>query len=167
MSVPWHNSAKMQRYGLAVLRLAMGAIFVVHGARKLFGVWGGAGLGGTAASFTELGLSPAYPLALLAGLVEFIGGVLLVFGGYTRVAAAVVIVNIAATAWKTHARNGLFTNFAATPGQADGDEFALVAIAALVSLVLTGGGAFSMDRRRARTAEAKASGRARLRAGKV
>ena len=52
-------------------------------------------------------------------------------------------------------------------GQGHGYEFNLALIGALVSLMLTGPGAFSVDGRRERSAEAEAYGRARLRAGKV
>ena len=57
----------MDRYGPAVLRLVVGVIFVAHGAQKLFGVWGGGGLAGTAASFDSIGLSPGFPLAVAVG----------------------------------------------------------------------------------------------------
>jgi uncharacterized membrane protein YphA (DoxX/SURF4 family) len=50
--------ANMLQYGPAVLRLAVGAVFVAHGSQKLFGVWGGAG-GGTA-RFGQIGLAPAH-----------------------------------------------------------------------------------------------------------
>ena len=52
----------MDRYGPAVLRFVVGATFVAHGAQKLFGLWGGGGLAGAAASFDSLGLSSGYPL---------------------------------------------------------------------------------------------------------
>jgi uncharacterized membrane protein YphA (DoxX/SURF4 family) len=69
--------------------------------------------------------------------------------------------------WKVHAVNGFFLNWANTPGQGHGIEFNLVLIGALAALMLSGPGAFSIDGRRARSAEAEAAGRARLRAGKV
>jgi putative oxidoreductase len=157
----------MQPYGPAVLRLAVGAVFVAHGAQKLFGVWGGGGPGGTAAFFAQLGLTPAYSLALLVGAVELIGGLMLIVGAYTLVAAIALIANMAVAIWKVHLPNGFFINWALTPNQGHGYEFNLTLIAALVTLMLTGAGAFSFDRRRARSAEAEAYGRARLRAGKV
>ena len=157
----------MQPYGPAVLRLAVGAVFIAHGAQKLFGIWGGAGPAGTAAYFTHLGLTPAYPLALLVGVVELIGGLMLVAGAFTLVAALALSIKMGVAVWKAHFASGFFLNWAIIPNVAHGYEFHLVVIAALVALMLTGAGAFSIDRRRASYAESEAAGRARLRAGKV
>ena len=44
--------------GLAVLHIVVGLLFVGHGAQKLFGVFGGHGLEGTAGFFELLGLRP-------------------------------------------------------------------------------------------------------------
>ncbi len=52
----------MSAFGPAALRLAVGVVFAAHGAQKLFGLWGGGGLSGTAAFFAQLGLTPAYRL---------------------------------------------------------------------------------------------------------
>jgi putative oxidoreductase len=157
----------MQPYGPAVLRLAVGAVFVAHGAQKLFGVWGGGGLQGTAAFFSQLGLTPPYPLAVLVGLVEFIGGLMLIAGALTLFAAAALAINMAVAIWKVHLVNGFFLNWSLVPSQGHGYEFNVALVGALVSLMLTGPGAFSVDGQRARSAETKAYGRARLRAGKV
>jgi putative oxidoreductase len=157
----------MQPYGPAILRLAVGAVFIGHGAQKLFGVWGGGGPAGTAAFFSQLGLSPAYPLALLVGSVELLGGVLLVLGAFTVLTALALAIKMGVALWKAHLQSGFFLNWGMTPGQGQGYEFHLVIIAALAALMLTGAGAFSVDGRRARSAEAEAYGRARLRAGKV
>jgi putative oxidoreductase len=146
-------------YGPAVLRLVIGIIFVAHGAQKLFGVWGGTGLPGTATFFSQLGLEPSYPLAVLAAGVEFGGGLLLIVGAYTVVAALALIVQMLVAIWTVHLPHGLFLP--------NGYEFNLTLIAALVCLALTGPGALSVDARRASHAAAAAAGRARLRAGKV
>ena len=74
---------------------------------------------------------------------------------------------MAIAAWKVHLANGFFMNWALTAGHGHGYEFNLTLIGVLVSLSLTGPGAFSIDGRRARSAESEAYGRARLRAGKV
>jgi putative oxidoreductase len=149
----------MQPYGPVVLRLTVGAVFVAHGAQKLLGVWGGGGLAGTAGFFTHIGLTPAFPLAVLAAVVEFVGGLMLIAGALTLFAALALAIEMAVAILKVHLANGFFL-----PG---GYEFALTLIGALVALILTGPGAFSVDGRRARSAETKAYGRARLRAGNV
>jgi putative oxidoreductase len=145
----------------------VGAVFVAHGAQKLFGLWGGGGLAGTAAFFAQVGLTPAYPLAVLVGVLEFGGGLLLIAGALTVFAALALVLEMAIATWKVHLANGFFINWALTPGHGHGYEFNLALIGALVSLTLTGPGAFSIDGYRARSAESEAYGRARLRAGKV
>ncbi len=157
----------MALFGPTVLRLAAGAVFAAHGAQKLFGLWGGGGLSGTAAFFAQLGLTPAYPLALLVGIVELGGGLLLLAGAFTLVASAALTVTMLVAVWTVHLANGFFLNWTMTPGQGHGYEFNLALVATLVSLMLTGPGALSVDRRRAMAAEIQAFGRARIRAGQV
>lgn len=157
----------MQPYGPTVLRLAVGAVFFAHGAQKLFGVWGGGGPDATAALFGQIGLNPAYPLALLVGVMELVGGLMLIIGAFTLVAAAALLVEMGVAIWKVHYPHGFFLNWSLTPNQGHGYEFNVVLAAALVCLMLTGAGALSIDRRRARYAESEAAGRARLRARKV
>jgi putative oxidoreductase len=157
----------MQAFGPAVLRLGFGAIFVAHGAQKLFGVWGGAGLSGTAAFFQQLGLGPAMPLAVLVGVVEFIGGLLLLAGAFTAIAALALVLDMLVAIWKVHATHGFFLDWSRAPDAGFGYEFPLALVAGLLCLALSGPGALSVDGQRAATAEAEAAGRARLRAGKV
>lgn len=149
----------MQPYGSAVLRLAVGTIFVAHGAQMLFGVWGGLGLSGTAAFMGQLGLGPGFPLALLVALVELVGGLMLIIGAFALFAALALAIVMGVAIWKVHLAAGFFL-----PA---GYEYNIVLLGALISLMLTGPGAFSIDGRRARSAEAEAYGRARLRAGQV
>ena len=157
----------MQPYGPAVLRLVVGTVFVAHGAQKLFGLWGGGGLAGTATFLAQLGLTPAYPLAVAAAVVEFGGGLLLLAGALTFFAALALALDMAVATWKVHLANGFFINWALAPGQGHGYEFNLTLIGALIALMLTGPGEFSIDGRRARSAEYKAYSRARVLARKV
>lgn len=149
----------MQPYGPAVLRLAIGLVFVAHGAQKLFGIWGGGGLSETAGFLAQLGLTPAYPLAVLVGLMEFGGGLLLLLGALTLYASLGLVVTMLVAIWRVHLPAGFFLP--------NGYEFNFALIGALVSLMLTGPGALSIDGQRARSAEAEAYGRARLRSGNV
>jgi putative oxidoreductase len=153
----------MDRYGPAVLRLMVGITFIAHGAQHLFGIWGGAGLTGTAASFDRIGLSPGFPLAVAVGVLEFGGGLLLLAGALTPYVSAALIVVMLGAMLKVHLANGFFINWAMTPGVGHGVEYNLMLIAALLCLALGGPGAFSIDHRRERWAAADAAGRARLR----
>jgi putative oxidoreductase len=149
----------MRPYGPAALRLCVGAVFVAHGLQKLVAAWGGPGLSGTAAFLTQLGLTPGYPLAIVLALTELIGGGLLVLGGLTRWVGLALAIEMGIAVWKVHYLNGFFLN--GPHGQ--GVEFALVLIGALLCLMLTGPGAFSVDEWRNSSAEAMRAGRARAR----
>lgn len=153
------GTSSLPTYGPAALRLAVGAIFIAHGGQKLFGLWGGGGLAETTGFFAKLGLEPAYPLAILVGVVEFGGGVLLVLGALTLFVGLALTINMAVAIWKVHAAHGFFLP--------NGYEFNFALIGALVCLMLAGPGAFSIDGRRAESAAAAAAGRARVRSGRV
>ena len=151
----------MQSYGPAVLRACVGAVFIAHGAQKLFGMWGGPGLDGTTAMLTSLGFPYPSPLAILLAVTEFGGGILLVLGGLTRWVALALAVDMGIAIWKVHYGNGFFLT--AQAGRGGGVEFAMVLLGALVCLMLTGAGALSIEQRRSQSAEAAARGRARAR----
>ena len=153
------EGSSIASYGPTVLRIVVALVFIAHGGQKLFGIWGGGGLSGTASGFSQMGIEPAYWLAVLAGIAEFGGGLLLLLGAYTLAAASVLGIHMVAAIWLVHLPNGFFL-----PG---GYEFNLTLIGALVCLMLTGAGALSVDGRRASHAAAARAGRARIRAGNV
>jgi putative oxidoreductase len=153
----------MRAFGPVALRLSVGAVFFAHGAQKLLGIWGGAGLNGTAKFFGSLGLTPALPLAALVAMTELLGGALLILGAASLWVSLALLIEMAVATYKVHYPNGFFLNWNLTPGHGHGLEFNLVLIGALLSLALTGPGALSFDERRKRSAESRASGRARVR----
>ena len=153
------DNSSLASYGPAILRLVLATVFIAHGAQKLFAIWGGGGLTGTSDYFSQLGLYPAYPLAVVAGVLEFGGGLLLLLGAYTSVASGLLILEMVVAIWTVHLSHGFFLP--------NGYEFNLTLVGALACLMLTGAGALSVDARRASHAAAAAAGRARLRAGKV
>jgi putative oxidoreductase len=159
----------MPALGLLLLRLAVAGLAIAHGAHTLFGTGGGLGTGigeggldAVAARFTTLGL-PGFPLAVLVGLTQFVGGLLLVGGYLTRWSATALALVTLLLAWKSHFAWGFFMNWLGEPGRGHGVEFALLLIAACICLALTGGGDWSLDARRARRDSYLAAGRARLR----
>ena len=123
---------------LLVLRLAVGLLFVGHGAQKLFGVFGGGGLEGTAGMFDSIGLRPGWLHARAAGIAEFFGGALLALGLFTPFAAAALIGVMIAAIITVHAPNGIWnTN--------QGYEFNVVMCAAVFALAGIGAGSWSLD----------------------
>ena len=154
--------------GLAVLRLALATVFIAHGAHILFGLWAGPGIGAggldlTAVTFANKGLAPAFPLAVLAGIIEFAGGILLAIGWFTRVAAPLLAIVICVAIWKTQWAYGFFLNWVGAGDRGHGYEYSVVLLGALLCLTLTGGGEWSIDGRREASHVARQAGRARLR----
>lgn len=119
------------------VRMATGLLLVPHGAQKLFGWFGGYGLEATGQFFaTKLGL-PA-TLALVAGLIEFGGGLLLAFGLLTRPVAALVVGLMTVATFGVHWNAGFFW----TSG---GIEYPLLWGVVALSFAVRGGGRYSLD----------------------
>jgi putative oxidoreductase len=161
----------MSTTGLLILRLALAVVSLAHGAHTLFGTMGGPGSGvgpggltQTGAQFAAMGL-PGYPIAVLAGLTQLIGGALLAVGYLTRWAATTLAALTLILAWKSQAPWGFFMNWVLEPGRGHGVEFSVVLLAAFICVALGGGGDWSVDGRRVRRQSYAAAGRARLRRG--
>jgi putative oxidoreductase len=115
---------------LLVLRVIVGVIFAAHGAQKMFGVWGGAGL---EATVQQLGS----PIGYLVAIGEFFGGLGLVFGFLTRFSAASLIVIMIGAIVKVHGQNGFFL-------RDQGYEYNLALIGLLLPVLIAGPGRFSI-----------------------
>src|SRR6186997_367188 len=88
-----------REWGYLVLRAALGVIFMAHGAQKLFGWFGGPGYAATAGFFGEK-LGIPVPLATLAMLTEFGGGLAVLLGVFTRTAGLGLAVTMIVAALK-------------------------------------------------------------------
>jgi putative oxidoreductase len=126
-------------YGITVLRIIVGIIFMAHGSQKLFGMFGGYGLEGTGQYMASLGLTPGYLMALLSGSAEFFGGLGLVVGLLARPAAVVLIVMLVIAILSVHIHNGLFM-------ANNGYEFALALLGGAIAVLIEGAGRLSLDR---------------------
>jgi putative oxidoreductase len=120
-----------------MVRVTAGLLLMPHGAQKLFGWFGGYGLTATGQFFaTKLGLPPS--VALLAGLIEFFGGIFLAVGFLTRPVAALMFALMFTAVFKVHLGSGFFwTN--------GGYEYPLFWGIVAVSYVIRGGGRYSVD----------------------
>ncbi|MGQ0773044.1 MAG: DoxX family protein [Pseudonocardiales bacterium] len=140
-SVPVTSLFRRSDVALLLLRATIGVVFIAHGAQKLFGAFGGRGLDGVANTMAGLGLKPGMFFAVLSGVLEFGGGLLLVVGLFTSLVGLLLSgVMVMAIALVTGA-NGFIV-----PGGV-GYEFNVVLIAAALTLVLAGPGQLSLDHR--------------------
>ena len=125
--------------GLLVLRVVVGLLFMGHGAQKLFGLFGGHGLAGTAGFFEQgLGLKPGKVHATGAGAAEFFGGLLLALGLFTPFAAAALIATMAVAIATVHWSKGVWT----TEG---GFEYNAVLMSVAFAVTAVGPGNWSLD----------------------
>ena len=123
---------------LLVLRVVVGLFFAGHGAQKLFGKFGGHGIEGTAGFFDSLGMKPGRRNAVAAGAAELTGGVLLVLGLLTPLAAALIISVMLVAIATVHAGKGPWVTDS-------GWEYNAVLIAAAFALTGAGPGEISLD----------------------
>lgn len=124
--------------GLLVVRLVVGLLFVGHGAQKLFGWFGGYGPKGTGGWLESIGVKPGVAMAIVAGLMELVGGALFAAGLLTPLAAALIVMTMLVAIVKVHGQNGLWVT-------ANGYEYNLVLATIAIGIALTGAGQFSLD----------------------
>jgi putative oxidoreductase len=125
----------MEDLGLLIIRLVVGLSFMGHGAQKLFGWFGGYGLKGTGGWLESIGLKPGVTMALLAGLIELIGGALFAAGVYIWLGAAAIILTMLIAIFKVHGANGYWAT-------QNGFEYNLHLIAIALGVALIGPGAY-------------------------
>ena len=127
-----------------ILRLVLGVIFFAHGAQKMLGWFGGYGFTGTMGFFTGIMHIPAV-FAFLAIAAEFFGGLGLIFGLLTRVAAFGIFCNMIVAVAMVHGRFGFWMNWTGAQ-KGEGYEYHLLVLATTAFLMIRGAGAASLDR---------------------
>ncbi|HET9409381.1 MAG TPA: DoxX family protein [Candidatus Sulfotelmatobacter sp.] len=121
---------RLQPLALLIVRLTLGIIMVVHGYHKVFG-----GLHHHVQFVSSLGL-PGWT-AYLSAFTEFLGGLLVLAGLFTRPAALAICINLGVAIWRVHWHNGLTGD--------GGFEFPLAVATLAIALVFFGAGPISMD----------------------
>ena len=123
-------------WSLTLLRAFLGFLFTYHGALRLFVP---TNLAGSIVYFTQVGIPFAKYLVYLFGAVEIVGGLLLLLGLFTRLAAFVVMLELVYVFFRVHLRNGFFVN-------TNGYEFVLILIFALIFVLVNGPGHLSLGK---------------------
>lgn len=129
-----YKCGKYANYGTLLLRIIFGLVFLVHGSTKI------ADIGGTGQFFASIGIPAALFFAFVVTLVEFLGGVALILGLFTRWASLLIGIDMLVAFFVVHASNGFFV----TNG---GYEFVLILLAAAAMFLLHGPGRYSLDHR--------------------
>jgi putative oxidoreductase len=115
----------------ALLRIASGVFFMLHGGQKLLGWFGGFG-GNPGAT------APIASLMGVAGILELVGGSLIALGLFTRPVAAILAIEMAYAYVSVHVPRGIW------PIQNQGEPAALYFILFLF-FACHGAGVFSLD----------------------
>ncbi|HET9222996.1 MAG TPA: DoxX family protein [Roseiflexaceae bacterium] len=124
--------------GLLVLRVFVGLVVAAHGAQKLFGWFGGAGMQGFSGWMASIGLKPARLWGLAGGLGEFGGGLLLALGLLNPLGSLAIIAAMVMAIALAHWSKGFW-------GVKGGYEFPLTLLVSSAVLGLVGPGAYSLD----------------------
>ena len=132
----WHGGADL---GLLVLRVALGGVFILRGAPTVLDVLGGDGIAGFADYLDDAGFIQATILAWGVGLSELIGGILLVIGLFTPLAASALLCVMA---------NAILLNRADGYFLPDGVEYLAVLGAMAFVALFAGPGRVALDRGR-------------------
>ncbi len=114
---------------LSILRIVSGLLFMQHGAQKLFGLF----------TTPQMHSVPLFSFMGLAGALEFFGGLLILFGLFTRIVAFILSGEMAAAYFVSHAPKAFW------PISNRGDLAVLFCFVFLY-LAVASGGPWSLDR---------------------
>ena len=127
-----NNRSDLSSWGLALLRVVVGVIFVMHGWQKL-----SMGFHNVGQFLGSLGIPLPTLAAVVLTIVEFLAGIALIIGVVTRYAAALLAVDMLVALITFHVKNGFFAP--------NGVEFPLLLLVANITLILSGAGALALS----------------------
>jgi putative oxidoreductase len=129
----------LEPYALPLLRVGLGIILIPHGCQKLFGWFGGLGFEKFSGIFENIGYKPGWLWVLIVALTETVGGLCMVLGLFTRVAALFIAIFMINAVWFTSAKGFFWTS--------GGLEYSLLLLLVAIVFLVRGGGQCSLDNR--------------------
>jgi putative oxidoreductase len=132
-------TATTQTWATVPIRIALGTIMFAHGSQKVLGVWGGQGFEEWVYKTTvPFDLNPSWAWLGAAAFSEFLGGLLVLIGLFTRVGAFFIACVMAVAVAGVHWNNGFFQS-------QGGFEYPYALLGMAVTLLILGGGKISVD----------------------
>lgn len=122
---------------ILLMRLMLAVVFIYHGSQKLFGWFGGGGLGQMTEFLTSISVPMPRFSAVLAACAEFFGGLSLLLGFGMRVIPIFTIITMLVASFTVHGK--------AFSAQHNGMEYPLTLAVMLLGLVLLGPGRLSLS----------------------
>lgn len=132
------KNKNLSQWSLTLLRVYLGVMFMLHGHQKLF-VTGA--LPATAGFFSQVGIPMANVAAVVVAFAEFVGGILLIAGLFTKLTSFVLLIEMLVAFLKVHLSVGFFIS-----EKVYGYEFVLLIIAVLIVIMMSGPGNLSVGK---------------------
>lgn len=136
-------------WGPMAIRIIIGIGFIYHGSIKLFTSWGHDIF---LRMLNDIGIPGAIIISWVIGAVEFFGGIAILLGAFVSIASIILILNMLVAMFSVNISQGfnvmnITVIIEAGPKYGmPGYELNLLYIAALISLLITGAGLFSIDK---------------------
>lgn len=130
----------MVDWAILILRLCLGIVFIAHGLQAAFGMYGGPGINGFTNMLSGLGFKPAVLWAYVGAYVELFGGLMLILGVFTRIAALLILLFMIVAVLKVHLTKGFFI-------QSGGFEYNFVIVGVCIALIILGAGKIAITQK--------------------
>jgi putative oxidoreductase len=133
MSFLFESDPRHHSKAIAILRIVVGIVFLVHGWQKVFQM----GFSGVTGGFSHMGVPAPGVTGPFIALVELLGGAALIVGLLTRLAALGLVADMAGAILFVHFKNGFFSPM--------GYEYPLTLLVASLAVLIAGPGAWAID----------------------